>query len=111
MHKANKKNKITTTIKTNNNMAQKLHGMLNLSKIDKSLITTNQRGEKVLWVDILEKKNAPDQYGNTHTVTLYNKDTRTTIYLGDFKPQEFGNAASAPAHQDDSEKEGEDLPF
>ena len=46
-----------------------------------------------------------------NTVTLYNKDTRTTIYLGDFKPQEFGNAASAPAPQDDSEKEGEDLPF
>ena len=96
-------------------MATKLRGMLNLSKIDKNLITTNQRGEKVLWVDILEKKNAPDQYGNTHTVTLYNKDTRTTIYLGDFKPQEFGNAASAPAPapapQDDSEKEGEDLPF
>lgn len=92
-------------------MATKLRGMLNLSKIDKSLITTNQRGEKVLWVDILEKKNAPDQYGNTHTVTLYNKDTRTTIYLGDFKPQEFGNAASAPAPQDDSKKEGEDWPF
>ena len=100
-------------------MATKLHGMLNLSKIDKSLITTNQRGEKVLWVDILEKKNAPDQYGNTHTVTLYNKDTRTTIYLGDFKPQEFGAprsqspapAAPAAPAQEPAKEEDQDLPF
>lgn len=93
-------------------MATKLRGMLNLSKIDKNLITTNSRGEKVIWVDIIEKRE-PDQYGSTHYIALYNKETREKIYLGDFKPQEFGNAASAPAPapQDDSEKEGEDLPF
>lgn len=95
-------------------MATKLRGMLNLSKIDKNLITTNSKGEKVIWVDIIEKRE-PDQYGSTHYVALYNKETREKIYLGDFKPQEFGNAASAPAPapapQGDNEKEEEDLPF
>ena len=89
--------------------------MLNLSKIDKNLITTNSKGEKVIWVDIIEKRE-PDQYGSTHYIALYNKETREKIYLGDFKPQEFGSAASAPsapapAPQGDNEGEGEDLPF
>lgn len=91
-------------------MATKLHGRLNLSKIDKALITLNQKGEKCIWVDILEKKDGPDEYGNTHTITLYNKESRQTIYLGDFKPQQFGPsapAASAPAPANDDN----DLPF
>lgn len=93
-------------------MATKLHGCINLSKIGqfKSLITTNSKGEKVLWCDILEKRDGADQYGNTHTVTMYDKETRSTIYLGDFKPQEFGAAAhAAPAAGDDDPNN--DLPF
>ncbi len=86
-------------------MAEKLHGMLNLSKIDKSLITTNSKGEKVIWVDMVPRKNGPDQYGSTHSLQQYNKDTRQIIYLGDFKPQQFGQAAPAPANDDN------DLPF
>lgn len=98
-------------------MATKLHGLLNLSKIDKNLIVKNKKGESVLWVDILEIRNAPDQYGNTHTITTYNADTKETRYLGDFKPQEFGAlrtqapaapAAPAPAP---AKEEDEDIPF
>lgn len=88
-------------------MATKLHGMLNLSKIDKNLIQTNAKSEKIIWVDILENTNGPDQYGNTHTITLYNKDTRTTTYLGNFKPQEFGKAQPAT----DQAKDSDDLPW
>ena len=86
----------------------KLHGLLNLSKIDKSLIVKNKSGESCIWVDILENLSGPDQYGNTHTMTTYNKDTRTTTYLGNFKPQEFGKAA-APASHDEAATD--DLPF
>lgn len=89
-------------------MATKLHGMLNLSKIDKSLITTNQRGEKVLWVDIVPNKRGEDQYGNTHSIQVYNRDTREVLYLGNLKPQDFGGQG-APAKQE--ENNGDDLPF
>lgn len=93
-------------------MATKLHGLLNLSKIDKNLIVTNAKGEKVVWVDIVPNKGGADQYGNTHAVTIYNGTTRETIYLGNLKPQEFGTRqeptiqAAAPA-----EDENSDLPF
>ena len=99
-------------------MATKLHGLINLSKIDKSLITTNQRGEKVLWVDMVPRRAGADQYGNTHTITIYNKEARQTIYLGDLRPQEFGSGAAAPApaapaapaHKEPGD-DNEDLPF
>lgn len=95
-------------------MATKLHGLLNLSKIDKSLIVTNQKGEKVLWVDIVPNKGGEDQYGNTHSLQIYNKDTRETIYLGNFKPQEFGSSsrmAVASESADVTDAAQDDLPF
>ena len=48
------------------------------------------------------------KYGETHTMTQYNKDTRTTIYLADLKEQPFGPAGSAPAPASNDE---EDIPF
>lgn len=92
-------------------MATKLHGMINLSKIDKSLITTNQRGEKVLWVDMVPRRAGADQYGNTHSLQLYNRDTREVIYLGDFKPQEFGEPSTAPAAAPAEAPADNDLPL
>ena len=90
----------------------KLRGLLNLSKIDKSLIVKNKNGESCIWVDILENLSGPDQYGNTHTMTTYNKDTRTTTYLGNFKPQEFGKAAAPASHDEAAQDDGKgDLPF
>lgn len=80
--------------------------MLNLSKIDKSLITTNTKGDKVLWVDVVPNYGGEDQYGNTHSIQLYNKVTRSTIYLGNLRPQEFGSAGAT-----ESEGTTEDLPF
>ena len=91
-------------------MATKLHGRINLSRIDKDLITANQKGEKFIWVDILEKRDGADQYGNTHTMTLYNKDTRQKIYLGDFKPVEFGQVSQGTASAA-SVQESDDLPW
>ncbi len=94
-------------------MATKLHGRINLSKIDKNLIVSDNKGNKCIWVDILEKKE-PDQYGNTHTLTLYNNEKRETIYLGNFKPQEFGAAGPATQAQQQAVKESagnDDLPF
>ena len=90
----------------------KWHGRINLSKIDKNLIVSDKNGNKCIWVDILEKKE-PDQYGNTHTITMYNKEKRETIYLGDFKPQEFGNGSQAQADPAlrELQNSDEDLPF
>ncbi len=79
-------------------MATKLHGYINLSKIPKELITTNRAGDKVLWVDVIERRSA-GKYGETHALTCYDRETRETTYLADLTPQTFGNDAAAAGQQ------------
>ena len=89
-------------------MPKKLTGLLNLSKIDKSLIGMTKKKDKCIFIDIVPIKGGQDEYGNTHNITLYNKNTRETIYLGKLKTQEFGGSGAtyqAPA------PETEDMPF
>ena len=96
-------------------MAQKLTGLLNLSRIPKGLITKNKNNESVIWVDIVPNRNGADRYGNTHSIQLYDKEAKQVIYLGNVKPQEFGGGKGATdvanhggfAGKDD----GSDLPF
>ena len=72
-------------------MAQKLTGLINLSRIPKELITKNKNNESTIWVDIVPNRNGADQYGNTHSIQLYDKANRKAIYLGNLKPEEFGS--------------------
>ena len=93
-------------------MAKKLTGLLNLSKIPKELIGQTKKGEKCLFVDIIPNRNGADEYGNTHTITLYDKNAKQTIYLGNLKEVEFGKSGAAtPAGQSTTSAEDTDLPF
>lgn len=95
-------------------MGHKLHGMLNLTKIPKRLITENKNGEKVLWIDIVPNRGGADQYGNTHSIQIYDKEAGKAVYLGNLKDVEFGQKAeSAPASPapQASGTDDSDLPF
>ena len=93
-------------------MAKKLNGRLYLSKIPKELVLGDDKGRKYVYVDIIPNRNGVDNYGNTHTITLYNKNTKQTIYLGNLKEVEFGKSGAATsAGQPASPVEDEDLPF
>lgn len=93
-------------------MAKKLNGRLYLSKIPKELVLVDDKGRKYIYVDIIPNRNGADNYGNTHTITLYDKTTKQTIYLGNLKEVEFGKSGAAtPAGQPAPSVEEEDLPF
>ena len=93
-------------------MPKKLTGMLNLSKIPKELIGQTKKGEKCLFVDIIPNRNGADNYGNTHAITLYDKNTKQTIYLGNLKEVEFGKSGAAkPQAQLATSVDDTDLPF
>lgn len=99
-------------------MAQKITGMLNLSKIPKNLLFTTKHGDKAIFIDIVKKKDGADQYGNEYTICLYDKENRKNIFLGDMKVQEYGNGGSAPTSAPASAPAGghadngsDDLPF
>ena len=88
-------------------MAQKLTGLINLSRIPKELITKNKNNESTIWVDIVPNRNGADQYGNTHSIQLYDKANRKPIYLGNLKTEEFGKKGGMP----DGVTPSDDLPF
>ena len=89
-------------------MAQKLNGRLSLSKIPKELIQTSQNGDKFIYVDIVPNRKGADQYGNTHSISVYDKQNRKPIYLGNLKPQEFGGqGGNGGGHSNGSD----DLPW
>lgn len=100
-------------------MATKLNGRLTLTKIPKNLIqsATDKDGnvQKFVYVDIVPNKNGADQYGNTHSIQLYDKNAKQVIYLGNVKPQEFGGgkgSADVANHGGFAGKDdGSDLPF
>ena len=93
-------------------MATKLNGRLYLSKIPKELVLVDDKGRKYIYVDIIPNRNGADEYGNTHAITLYNKNTKQTIYLGNLKTQEFGKSGAAtPPEPPVPSAEEDDLPF
>ena len=93
-------------------MATKLNGRLYLSKIPKELVLGDDKGRKYVYVDIVPNRNGADEYGNTHTITLYNKNTKQTIYLGNLKEVEFGKSGAAkPQAQPATSVDDTDLPF
>ena len=92
-------------------MAKKLNGRLYLSKIPKELVLVDNNGRKYIYVDIVPNRNGADDYGNTHTITLYNKNTKQTIYLGNLKEVEFGNSGAATPPEPPVPSAEDDLPW
>lgn len=99
----------------------KLWGSLSLSKIDKKLIReyTHQDGrvEKSITISVVPLQQADDK-GNTHAITLYDKENRKTIYLGRMKPEEMnygnqqrGQQAAPQSGVGGNQADDQDLPF
>lgn len=86
----------------------RLHGAINLSRIPKQLIKKNSKGESILWVDVNENLK-PSDYGDTHTITCYDKENQRKIYLANLRPEEQKEAA--PQAQAPANHETPDLPW
>jgi len=77
-------------------MANILTGKIDLSKIPAEAIRTDNYGNKSIWVDVVERQ-APSNYGDTHYVSIYDKERGQRIYLGNLRPRDFGSSqASVP---------------
>ena len=92
-------------------MAKKLNGRLYLSKIPKELVLGDDKGRKYIYIDIVPNRNGADNYGNTHAITLYNKNTKQTIYLGNLKEVEFGKSGAATSQNASAPADEDDLPW
>lgn len=80
-----------------------------MSRIPRSLIKKNSKGESILWVDVNENLK-PSDYGDTHTITCYDKENQRKIYLANLRPEEQ-NAQPAPQAQAPANNELPDFPW
>ena len=87
----------------------RLHGLINLSRIPKQLIKKNKNGESILYIDLSENYK-PSQYGDTHTITCYDKENQRKIYLANLRPEEPREQTAPAAPQAAGENEP-DLPW
>jgi len=84
-----------------------------LSDIPKERIVTAKNGKKYLNFDVSPYKNGKDQYDNTHSVYIYDKETKDKIYLGNGREMEFGDKPK-PADTGVNgygQEKNDDLPF
>lgn len=83
---------------------KKLNGKLNLSKIPASLIRTDKNGDKCIYIDVIATRNEKLLANNcTHTLEVWDKDTRKSITLAFLEEKEIGAAqpVQQPARQAD----------
>lgn len=79
-----------------------------MSDIPKERIVTAKNGKKYLNFDISEYRNGKDKYDNTHTIYLYDKDTKEKVYIGNGKEVNFDQPKPADTGMNGY---GNDLPF
>jgi hypothetical protein len=85
--------------------------ILNITIDDKVYKTLRKFNDKYVSLSITELKN-PDQYGNTHTVYQYNKETKEKAYCGKGKVLEFMDYKEKPCDRPtNNNQKGEDVPF
>lgn len=93
-------------------MSTRLKGFLRLSRIPKNLVQTTKNGEKGIYVSVSERKEK-GQYGDTHTITIWDAENKKAIYIADLKPDEWENKnSSTPTEtKPNTAAVEDDLPF
>lgn len=71
-----------------------------------AFFTGSKNGKKYLQVDVVPRQGGADQYGKTHSVSVWDNVNKQRIYVGDGRAEEVKQRApQAPAPSDD------DLPY
>lgn len=94
-------------------MSNRLKGFLRLSAIPKNLVQTTKSGAKGVYVSIAELRE-PGKFGETHTMTIWDKETKKAIYICDLKPdvwEDRKGAENSRAENSRTDEGNDDLPF
>ena len=93
------------------NNGKKYWGNINLNAIKEAIEGGVKpfEGKKGKYLDVsVWVTEEPDQFGNSCSISVYNKDTKQATYLGNLKLSDFNNEGVAPAKAADNTP---DLPF
>lgn len=89
-------------------MSNRLKGFLRLSAIPKNLVQTTKSGAKGVYVSIAELRE-PGKFGETHTMTIWDKEAKKAIYICDLKPDDWEDRKGAENSRTDNGND--DMPF
>lgn len=68
-------------------------------------------GKKYLQVEVAPRLGGADDYGKTHTVSVWDKQTQQRIYVGDGKLVNIEQRQASPQAPAPAQEEDNDLPF
>lgn len=67
-----------------------------------AFFTGSNSGKRYIQVEVAPRQGGPDQYGKTHTVSVWDNVNKQRIYVGDGRAVEVGQRApQSPAPNDD----------
>lgn len=89
-------------------MSNRLKGFLRLSAISKNLIQTTKSGVKGVYISVSELREK-GKFGETHTITIWDKDAKKAVYICDLKPDDWEDRKGAENSRTDDGND--DLPF
>lgn len=88
----------------------RLKGRLVLSRIPKSLVQVGRNGEKFIWISVSERREK-GQFGDTHTITIWDAENKKAIYIADLRPDEYENKNTETVPASAAVEEEDYLPF
>lgn len=88
---------------------EKVRITIDVAKLPASAIFKNSEGRKFIIVDVAARRDGEDQYGKTHTVSVWDRASDKRIYVGAGKLEVVGE--SAPAQPVDLGLNDDDLPL
>lgn len=67
-------------------------------------------GKTFVSIDIWEN-DSPDQYGNSYSVSLYDKASKKATYIGNGKKYDANSSSNSPSNDSASDSTSDDLPY
>lgn len=88
----------------------RLKGRLVLSRIPKNLVQVGRNGEKFIWISVSERRER-GQFGDTHTITIWDAENKKAIYIADLRPDEYESKNTETVQVSTAAQEEDYLPF
>ena len=80
---------------------EKIRISIDVAKLPSAAIYRNGEGRKFIIVEVAPRKDGEDQFGKTHTVSVWDAQAEQRVYVGSGKAETIGTAQQNVSLNDD----------
>ena len=80
---------------------EKIRISIDVAKLPSAAIFRNGEGRKFIIVEVAPRKDGEDQFGKTHTVSVWDAQAEQRVYVGSGKAETIGAAQQNVSLNDD----------